>query len=142
MIFSIGEEKSQRVLLEIVRDWNAENAGTTSISIFPVRLETSSGQLTADHIHAIINNPLLKDCHLLIGIFGNGIFTDASISVTLVEQLLSRFLQLQKPVTLYLPAYRVDPYKIIPAQLSDFKNFILKNQPGQSKRSFACGSFI
>jgi hypothetical protein len=112
--------KEGKIPSEIISKWNNQKTGKFNITILPFKIELQS--------YKSINDHLIQQYDQLIGIFGSTSFKDNSISASCIEQIISNFSRLNKSVTIYLSKYGIDPYGIIPEQLSDFKNFAVRMQ--------------
>src|SRR6059058_5757055 len=70
MIASPGDVLTERdIACDVINNWNAINSIKTSCVLTPVRWETHSAADLGDRPQQLINDRILKDCDLLIGIF-------------------------------------------------------------------------
>lgn len=117
----VGEERN--LIPEIVNEWNAVNAVNTKFILMPIKWETHSAPLLGDRPQAIINEQLVKDCDLLVGVFWTRIGTNTGISVSGTAEEIEQFVDLKKPVMLYFSQSPVDPDKIEIDQFSTLRTF-------------------
>ncbi|HJV19996.1 MAG TPA: OST-HTH/LOTUS domain-containing protein, partial [Sediminibacterium sp.] len=108
---------------EIINDWNAMNAFNTKVLLMPVKWETHSAPLLGDRPQAIINEQLVKDCDLLVGVFWTRIGTNTGIAISGTAEEIEQFVSLSKPVMLYFSQSPVDPDKIDLDQFTVLRGF-------------------
>lgn len=117
----VGEERN--VIPEIINEWNAANAPSTKVLLMPVKWETHSAPLLGDRPQAIINEQLVKDCDLLVGVFWTRIGTHTGVSISGSAEEIEQFVALNKPVMLYFSQTPVDPDKIEIDQFTVLRTF-------------------
>ena len=117
----VGEERN--VIPELINEWNAVNAIATKIILMPVKWETHSAPLMGDRPQAIINEQLVKDCDLLVGVFWTRIGTNTGVSVSGTAEEIEQFVNSNKPVMLYFSQAPVDPDKIEIDQFGILRSF-------------------
>jgi len=117
----VGDERN--IIPEIVNEWNAVNAGSTKIILMPVKWETHSAPLLGDRPQAIINEQLVKDCDLLVGVFWTRIGTNTGMAVSGTAEEIEQFVNLSKPVMLYFSQAPIDPDKIDLEQFTELRSF-------------------
>lgn len=117
----VGEERN--VIPEIINEWNAMNAFNTKVLLMPVKWETHSAPLLGDRPQAIINEQLVKDCDLLVGVFWTRIGTNTGIAISGTAEEIEQFVSLNKPVMLYFSQSPIDPDKIDLEQFTILRGF-------------------
>lgn len=117
----VGEERN--VLPEIINEWNAVNTDNTKYILMPVKWETHSAPLLGNRPQAIINEQLVKECDLLVGVFWTRIGTNTGVSISGTAEEIEQFVSLNKPVMLYFSQTPVDPDKIEIDQFTILRNF-------------------
>lgn len=117
----VGEERN--VIPEIINEWNAVNAINAKLILMPIKWETHSAPLLGDRPQAIINEQLVKDCDLLVGVFWTRIGSNTGISVSGTAEEIEQFVELKKPVMLYFSQNPVDPDKIEIDQFTILRGF-------------------
>ena len=117
----VGEERN--VLPEIINEWNAVNTDNTKFILMPVKWETHSAPLLGQRPQSIINEQLVKDCDLLVGVFWTRIGTNTGVSISGTAEEIEQFVNLNKPVMLYFSQTPIDPDKIEIDQFTILRNF-------------------
>jgi hypothetical protein len=117
----VGEERN--VIPELINEWNALNAVHTKFLLMPVKWETHSAPLLGNRTQAIINEQLVTDCDLLVGVFWTRIGTNTGVSISGTVEEIEQFVSSKKPVMLYFSQSPIDPDKIDIDQFSVLKNF-------------------
>ncbi|MBQ0775916.1 MAG: hypothetical protein KBT87_14695 [Gammaproteobacteria bacterium] len=117
----VGEERS--VVPEVINEWNAVSAFQTKIILMPVKWETNSAPMLGDRPQAIINEQMVKECDLLVGVFWTRIGTQTGVSVSGTAEEIEQFVDLGKPVMLYFSQSPVDPDKIDIDQFGTLRKF-------------------
>lgn len=117
----VGEERN--VIPEIINEWNAMNATMSKVVLMPVKWETYSAPLLGDRPQAIINQQLVKDCDILVGVFWTRIGTNTGVAISGTAEEIEQFVEQKKPVMLYFSQSLVDPDKIDIVQFTVLKTF-------------------
>lgn len=117
----VGDERN--VIPEIINEWNAINASVSKVVLMPIKWETHSAPLLGDRPQAIINQQLVKDCDILVGIFWTRIGTNTGISISGTAEEIEQFVSMKKPVMLYFSQALVEPDKIDIGQFTILKTF-------------------
>jgi len=102
LIASPSDVRDERDAVEDVIDsWNAAHSRATGLLLEPVRWETHARPASGGHPQTLINEQIVDDCDLLVGVFWTrlGTPTDEAASGTLEE--IKRMLRAQKTVMLY-----------------------------------------
>ena len=124
LIASPSDVQAEREeIVKAVHAWNATNLDKYNAVIHPVLWETHSVPEMGDRPQAILNNRLLSDCDMLIGVFWTriGSHTGKAESGTIEE--IQEFLSSQKPVSLYFSSRPVIPESIDPDQYNRLMKF-------------------
>lgn len=117
----VGEERA--IIPEIINEWNTLNSSQSKVILMPVKWETHSAPLLGDRPQAIINEQLVEDCDLLVGVFWTRIGTDTGVSVSGTAEEIEQFVNMKKPVMLYFSQNPIEPDKINIEQFSILKKF-------------------
>lgn len=117
----VGEERD--VIPEIINEWNAMNAFSTKVLLMPVKWETHAAPLMSGRPQSVINEQLVKDCDLLVGVFWTRIGTNTGVAVSGTAEEIEQFVALSKPVMLYFSQTPVDPDKIDLEQFTILRSF-------------------
>ncbi len=113
MIASPGDVAIERgVITEELYRWNNANAVTRELILQPVKWETHSSPQMGAHPQAILNDHLLLDADIVVGIFGTriGTATDEYISGSVEE--IKKHVAAGKLAMLYFSHVPVDPNSI------------------------------
>lgn len=117
----VGEERM--IIPEVINEWNAVSAFQSKVILMPVKWETNSAPLLGDRPQAIINEQLVRECDLLVGVFWTRIGTQTGVSISGTAEEIEQFVELGKPVMLYFSQSPIDPEKIDIDQFSTLKKF-------------------
>jgi hypothetical protein len=117
----VGEERN--VIPEIINEWNAVSAFASKKVLMPIKWETHSSPLLGDRAQGIINDQVVKDCDLLVGLFWTRIGTHTGVAVSGTAEEIEQFVTSGKPVMLYFSQTPVDPDKIDIEQFSTLRSF-------------------
>lgn len=117
----VGEERN--VIPEIINEWNAVSAAQAKSILMPVKWESHSAPLLGNRPQAIINEQLVNDCDLLVGVFWTRIGTHTGVSVSGTAEEIEQFVAQNKPVMLYFSQSPVDPERIEIDQFTVLRTF-------------------
>lgn len=117
----VGEERN--VIPDVINEWNAVSAHRAKSILMPVKWETHTYPAMGDRPQAIINEQIVKDCDLLVGIFWTRIGTQTGVSVSGTAEEIEQFVEQGKPVMLYFSQFPVDPEKIDIEQFRVMREF-------------------
>ena len=117
----VGEERN--VIPEIINEWNAVSSFSSKKVLMPIKWETHSSPLLGNRPQGIINEQIVKDCDLLVGVFWSRIGTHTGVSVSGTAEEIEQFVSLSKPVMLYFSQTPIDPDKIDIEQFTILRNF-------------------
>ena len=117
----VGEERN--VIPEVINEWNAVSAAQAKSILMPVKWESHSAPLLGNRPQAIINEQIVNDCDLLVGVFWTRIGTHTGVSISGTAEEIEQFVALNKPVMLYFSQSPVDPEKIEIDQFTVLRSF-------------------
>ena len=117
----VGDERN--VIPELINEWNGINATVSKVVLMPIKWETHSAPLLGDRPQAIINQQLVKDCDILVGVFWTRIGTNTGVALSGTAEEIEQFVSLKKPVMLYFSQALVEPDKIDIGQFTILKTF-------------------
>ena len=117
----VGEERN--VIPEIINEWNAVSAAQAKSILMPVKWESHSAPLLGNRPQAIINEQLVNESDLLVGVFWTRIGTHTGVSVSGTAEEIEQFVGQNKPVMLYFSQSPVDPEKIEIGQFTVLRAF-------------------
>ncbi len=124
MIASPGDVAEERaVIREVIHEWNDINSARSKVMLTPIGWETHTSPELGLPAQELINQRLLVDCDLLIGVFwtrlGSPTGTEASGTVEEIYKHLSK----NKPAMIYFSAKPVAPDSIDMTQHAALKEF-------------------
>lgn len=117
----VGEERN--VIPEVINEWNAVSAAQAKSILMPVKWESHAAPLLGGRPQEVINEQIVKDCDLLVGVFWTRIGTHTGVSVSGTAEEIEQFVALNKPVMLYFSQSPVDPDKIEIDQFTTLRSF-------------------
>lgn len=106
----VGDERN--VIPEVINEWNAVSASQAKTILMPVKWESHSAPMLGNRPQAIINEQLVNECDLLVGVFWTRIGTHTGVSVSGTAEEIEQFVAQNKPVMLYFSQSPIDPEKI------------------------------
>ena len=116
-----GEERE--IIPEVINEWNAVSAFATKIILMPVKWETHTSPLLGGRPQAVVNEQIVKDSDLLVGVFWTRIGTATGVAISGTAEEIQQFVDEGKPVMLYFSQSPIDPDKIDIDQFSTLKKF-------------------
>ncbi|MDD2917480.1 OST-HTH/LOTUS domain-containing protein [Rhodoferax sp.] len=138
LIASPGDVGDERLVIpEVINEWNAVSAFRAKSILMPVRWETHTYPAMGDRPQAIINEQIVKDCDLLVGIFWTRIGTQTGVSVSGTAEEIEQFVAQKKPVMLYFSQTPVDPEKLDIDQFKVMREFRDKMRRSGLTESYA-----
>jgi hypothetical protein len=117
----VGEERN--VIPEIINEWNAVSAAQAKSILMPVKWESHSAPLLGNRPQAIINEQLVNECDLLVGVFWTRIGTHTGVSISGTAEEIEQFVDQNKPVMLYFSQSPIDPERIEIDQFTVLRKF-------------------
>ncbi len=125
MIASPGDVAIERgIITEALYRWNDANAVTRQLILQPVKWETHSSPQMGTHPQSILNEHLLLDADIVVGIFGSRIGTATADFVSGSVEEIKRHVAAGKLAMLYFSHVPpVDPNSIDPKQWAALQAF-------------------
>jgi nucleoside 2-deoxyribosyltransferase len=117
----VGDERN--VIPEVINEWNAVSALQAKSILMPVKWESHSAPMLGNRPQAIINEQLVNECDLLVGVFWTRIGTHTGVSVSGTAEEIEQFVAQNKPVMLYFSQSPIDPEKIEIDQFTVLRSF-------------------
>lgn len=103
----VSEERG--IIKQVIHEWNDLHAFEKKIVLLPVGWETHSSPEMGDRPQAILNEQMLEDCDLLVGIFWTRIGTETGEAISGTVEEIEKHMSLSKPVMLYFSDAQVRP---------------------------------
>ncbi|MGM0582930.1 MAG: DUF4062 domain-containing protein [Bacteroidota bacterium] len=118
----------RRVVRQVLNRWNEINAEKYGIILHPVGWETHSSPEIGDHPQKLINENVLEDCDLLIGVFWTRFGTPTEDYDSGTEEEIEEHIKTGKPTMLYFSNQPVAPENLDQEQFEKVQNFKEKYQ--------------
>jgi len=123
-IASLGDVPSERDLIRsIVSDWNSIHGSTRKVFLEAVGWETHATPSMGDRAQGIINNKLLKDADLLIGVFWTRLGTATGDYASGTVEEIEEHLAVGKPAMIYFSDAPVRLESVDEDQYKDLREF-------------------
>ena len=116
-------EEERNAIPQIISDWNSSNSESNSVVLLPVKWETHSAPLLGDRAQGIINNQIVTNCDMAVGVFWTRLGSPTGISESGTAEEIEWFIENGKPVMLYLSSRNLDPSKLDIDQYKALKDF-------------------
>lgn len=110
LIASPGDVTVERDLVtEELQLWNAANGIARQLLLFPIRWETHSSPQMGEHPQAVLNQQILAQADVLVGIFGTRIGTATPEYISGSVEEIKRHVAAGKLAMIYFSKVPVDP---------------------------------
>lgn len=117
MIASPGDVAEERAIARaVIHDWNDVNAATVKVVLTAVGWDTHSSPELGARPQDLINERVLKDCDLLIGVFWTRLGTPTGKAASGTVEEIEKHVAAGKPAMIYFSSRPVAPDSIDPAQ--------------------------
>ena len=104
--------KEIKIAREIILDWNNVNSYSRKIVLLPINWEYSSYSSFSDRPQEVLNQQLLRNADILIGIFWTRIGTPTGKAISGTVEEINQHINSGKPTMLYFSNSRTNPDKI------------------------------
>lgn len=101
--------EERKSLRDIIYNWNTRHSLKRKIVLEPVLWETHSFPEMGNRPQEILNNQLVKNCDILIGIFWTRLGTDTGEAESGTVEEINEFRKANKPVLLYFSQCPIQP---------------------------------
>jgi len=115
--------EERTVAAESVADWNAQHSVAESVVLLPVKWETHATPRSGVRPQEAINDQLVRQCDILLGLFWTKIGTATGVAESGTAEEIDQFVAAGKPALLYFSNRPIDPDKIDLAQHRKLKKF-------------------
>lgn len=124
MIASPGDvDRERQVARDVVWQWNYMHSARSGIVLIPIGWDTHSAPATGDRPQAIINEQVLAESDLLIGIFWTRLGTPTGEADSGTVEEIQKHIAADKPVMLYFSSAPIHPESIDAHQYERLKQF-------------------
>ena len=117
----LSEER--RAAAEAINEWNAQHAVAESIVLLPVNWETHAMPQSGVRPQEAINNQLVRECDILVGMFWTKIGTSTGVAESGTVEEIDLFVAAGKPALLYFSSRPINPNKIDLKQQKKLRSF-------------------
>ncbi len=115
--------EERQAATDAVDDWNAQHAVAESVILLPVKWDTHALPQTGVRPQEAINNQLVRDCYILVGLFWTRLGTSTGIAESGTVEEIDMFVASGKPALLYFSGRPIDPNKIDLKQHKKLRRF-------------------
>lgn len=127
MIASPGDVHEERnIVRDIIHEWNDLHSSSSSFVLLPVGWDTHSTPDLGGRPQELINEQVLKQCDLLVGVFWTRIGTPTGEAESGTVEEIQNHVQSGKPAMIYFSTAPIAPQSIDNeqfARLTKFKNW-------------------
>ena len=117
----LGEER--QAATDAINDWNAQHAAAERVVLLPVRWETHAIPAIATRPQEAINQQLVRDSDLLVGMFWTKLGTSTGVAESGTVEEIDEFVAAGKPALLYFSSRPINPEKIDLKQQKKLRHF-------------------
>ncbi len=122
MIASPGDVTDERdVIRAVIHDWNDINAKASRVMLAAVGWDTHSSPELGARPQELINERILKDCDLLIGVFWTRLGTPTGKAASGTVEEIEEHVAAGKPAMIYFSSKPVAPDSVDAAQYAQVK---------------------
>lgn len=104
--------EERQAVTDAINEWNAEHAAAEGVVLLPVRWETHARPTTNVRPQQAINDQLVTNSDILIGMFWTRFGTDTGVAESGTVEEIDQFVARAKPAMLYFSRRPIDPTKI------------------------------
>lgn len=108
---------------DAINDWNAQHAAAEGVVLLPVKWETHATPAVAIRPQEAINQQLVHDSDLLIGMFWTKLGTSTGVAESGTVEEIDEFVAAGKPALLYFSSRPISPDKIDLKQQKKLRQF-------------------
>jgi hypothetical protein len=124
MIASPGDVLEERnVARDVIHEWNYVSSSASNVVLMPVGWETHSSPELSGRPQELINDRVLKNCDLLIGIFWTRLGTPTGTAASGTAEEIERHIEAGKPAMVYFSTAPVAPQSLDQFQFNALTEF-------------------
>src|SRR3954451_11661407 len=97
---------------QAIYDWNVQHAAAKGIVLLPVKWETHARPQAGIKPQQAINDQLVGQCDILVGLFWTKIGTSTGVAESGTVEEINQCVSAGKPALLYFSSRPIDPNKI------------------------------
>jgi hypothetical protein len=130
LIASPGDVQDERkILADVIYEWNTVNSRDRRVVLLPLRWETHSAPEIGSPAQAIINEQVVDQCDMAIGVFWTRLGTPTSEAESGTAEEIERVGNAGKHVMLYFSKAKVDIDQLDMDEYKRLKEFKAKTYP-------------
>lgn len=119
-------QEEREIAVKTIQEWNELHSSSKQVVLLPIRWETHTTPEYGARPQEIINNQIVDECDILIGIFWTKLGTSTGVADSGTLEEIDRVAALNKPVMLYFSRASMDPEQIDTEQLIKLREFKAK----------------
>jgi hypothetical protein len=124
LIASPGDvDEERRTISEVIASWNSLNAEIQKVVLLPVMWETHSAPLLGHRPQGVINDQIVRNCDMAIGVFYTRLGSPTGASESGTAEEIEWFIKNDRPVMLYFSSRSIEPDKLDIDQYKALKDF-------------------
>ena len=116
-------KEEQKIVREVIQDWNAAHAEATRLVLIPVSCDTDSVPAMGGRPQSILNKQILRDCDLLVAVFGARLGTDTGKAPSGTVEEIQEHLKTGKPAMVYFSKVDIQRDKFDTEQYAKLEAF-------------------
>lgn len=116
-------QEERQAVSDAIGDWNAQHAAAQGIVLLPVRWETHATPQTGVRPQQAINEQLVSQADLLVGMFWTKLGTSTGVAASGTVEEIDQFVAAGKPAMLYFSSRPIDPDRIDLKQHKKLRQF-------------------
>lgn len=105
-------EAERNAISDEIHDWNNLHSENLRAVLLPVMWETHSTPIQGGRPQKLLNNQIVKDCDVLIGVFWTRLGTPTGVAESGTVEEILEFKKMGKPVMLYFSSRKIKPNEL------------------------------
>jgi len=115
--------EERQAATEAINEWNGQHAVAERVVLLPVKWETHSTPQSNIRPQQAINEQMVKDSDILVGMFWTKLGTATGVAESGTVEEINQIVAAGKPAMLYLSKRPIDPSKIDQKQFKKLAEF-------------------
>lgn len=118
LIASPGDVLEEReAITEVIMNWNNMNSEQMKTVLLPIKWETHSAPMLGDRPQGVINDQIVNNCDMAIGVFWTRLGSSTGVSESGTAEEIECFIKNRKPVMVYFSSRPIEQ------SMSDIEQF-------------------
>jgi hypothetical protein len=122
-------EDERDIAVKVIQEWNDLYSYSRKVALLPLRWETHTAPEYGTRPQEVINQAIVDECDLLVGIFWTRIGSPTGIADSGTLEEIERVGKAGKPIMLYFSRVEIDPDRIEINQINKLKRFKEQTYP-------------